>query len=358
MVKNPSTAIYTDGNVRKRFKIGSEPEGWTKAKKLKRKPKHHYTNGVDYMLLDADAIPPVGWYIGIPEARKKQIATTERGKPKSEHHNQALKDFWKNAEPRHWYTDGIHDVRCIESDAPAGWFPGQSDTRKARNSQSNTGKKMSPESAIKRVATRRANNSYEKSAESRQKLRQANLGKKMQPEVIEKIIKTKKANNTFSTSIPEQYIKNYYELLCDAKAEYRDDVRYPYSCDLYIEQFDLFIEINGHWTHGTHPFDVNDPADQNRLDIIRSKQKIQALADGRQKRNSYYAAEAVWTERDVAKINAAKANKLNYLTLYNVNRTNMIAATCIDLKTVRGITIIDLDKYYQLIKDQIKDGII
>jgi len=38
------------------------------------------------------------------------------------------------------------------------------------------------------------------------------------------------------------------------RRQYKDS-RYPYYCDFYIVEDDLFIELNLHWTHGGMPFD-------------------------------------------------------------------------------------------------------
>ena len=52
------------------------------------------------------------------------------------------------------------------------------------------------------------------------------------------------------------------------KTQFSDN-RYPFLCDFYIEKLDLFIEYNGHWTHGSHPFDIN-----NKNDILKLKETI------------------------------------------------------------------------------------
>lgn len=70
------------------------------------------------------------------------------------------------------------------------------------------------------------------------------------------------------------------------------DDRYPYHIDFYIKSLDIFIEINGHWTHNTHLFNPNDPADITELNILLEKAK----------NNSYYkSAVKVWSETDPQK---------------------------------------------------------
>ena len=84
--------------------------------------------------------------------------------------------------------------------------------------------------------------------------------------------------------------------------EYNKDVRYPFNCDFYLPYYDLFIEINGHWTHGQHPFDKNNENDILTLNLWKSKNT-----------EFYDNAINVWTKRDVNKRTIAKTNNLNYL---------------------------------------------
>lgn len=128
--------------------------------------------------------------------------------------------------------------------------------------------------------------------------------------IIDKVITAKAKNHTFNTSKPEEEL---YALLCDTFGS--DDVirqyketRYPYSCDFYIKPFDIFIELNIHWTHGYTPYDATNEQHQERL-----KQLIQLSKD-----SSYYEqAIDVWTKRDVEKRQFAKDNKLNYVVFWD-----------------------------------------
>lgn len=38
-----------------------------------------------------------------------------------------------------------------------------------------------------------------------------------------------------------------------------------FNCDFYIPSEDLFIELNYHWTHGKHPFNIDDVNDYDLL---------------------------------------------------------------------------------------------
>lgn len=85
----------------------------------------------------------------------------------------------------------------------------------------------------------------------------------------------------------------------------RDD-RYPFNCDFYIRSMDLFIELNFHYSHGSHWYDEN-----NHDDRLRVKHLLQS---GRPK-----AADAVhvWTVTDVEKRAFAKKNGLRYLVFWD-----------------------------------------
>lgn len=84
------------------------------------------------------------------------------------------------------------------------------------------------------------------------------------------------------------------------------DKRYPYSCDFYIKSLDLFIEYNGHYSHGPHWFDVNSHDDQLRVKHLLDSGKLQNKK-----------AVKIWCEFDVNKRNKAKAEKLKYLVFWD-----------------------------------------
>lgn len=121
---------------------------------------------------------------------------------------------------------------------------------------------------------------------------------------------TKKKNGTYIKSIIED--KCYFVLESifgsgNIIRQYTDD-RYPYNCDFYIPSLDLFIEINGTWTHQNHPFSS-------------SAEDLSILENWSNRSDSDYYKNAIytWTELDVNKEIAAKSNKLNYIRIYPEN---------------------------------------
>ena len=123
-------------------------------------------------------------------------------------------------------------------------------------------------------------------------------------EIQGKINNTKYINNTFNVSSIEEkfasYLNNNNILY---KRQYKSEV-YPFNCDFYIPKYDLYIEIQGSWTHGGHPY--NKEKDKEKLEYWKSKQT-----------KFYNNAIETWTIRDVKKREAAQLNKLNYLEIFS-----------------------------------------
>ena len=126
-------------------------------------------------------------------------------------------------------------------------------------------------------------------------------------EVVEKQYNTKRKNNTFNKSNPEDICyKKLLEIFNDVKRQYKSEL-YPFNCDFYIPEIDTYIEYQGFWTHGGHPFNENNIEDINKLNKWK---KINT---------SFYKGAIVnWTKTDVKKRNIAKENKLNYFEFFNI----------------------------------------
>lgn len=126
-------------------------------------------------------------------------------------------------------------------------------------------------------------------------------------ETKDKKYKTYKLHNSFCTSHPEEYC---YSLLNskfkNVKRQYKS-VEYPFICDFFVEDINLYIECNFHWTHGGHLFNENNIEDINKLNKWKSK-------------NTKYYNKAIytWTNLDIRKHNIIQENKLNIKIFYNV----------------------------------------
>lgn len=120
---------------------------------------------------------------------------------------------------------------------------------------------------------------------------------------------TKKQRNSFAFSKAELKV---YELLKtkfrEIKRQYKSE-KYPFKCDFYIPEQDLYIEYNGIWTHGMHAYDPTSAEDQLRLEKLICKAKTSAY---------YKSAIQTWTVTDPLKRKTAKSNKLNFVELWNM----------------------------------------
>lgn len=130
---------------------------------------------------------------------------------------------------------------------------------------------------------------------------------------LKKTLETKRLNGTFTTSTVEEKI--YNELV---KVFGKDDVirqykskEYPFACDFYIKSQKLYMEYNGCWTHGKHPF---VPTNEYDLELIKK---------WKNKHTKYYDdAIYTWTVRDPNKRKIANDNNLNYIEFWDYNTFN------------------------------------
>ena len=132
-------------------------------------------------------------------------------------------------------------------------------------------------------------------------------------EFQEKANNTKKKNNSFHTSkIEEELYSWFIENEIHVLRQYRSKL-YPFACDFYLVDYDLYIEIQGTWTHGGHPFDENNPEDIKKLNKWKSKNT-----------KFYNSAIKAWTQRDVKKRNIAKENGINYLEIFSIDLSEVV----------------------------------
>ena len=128
---------------------------------------------------------------------------------------------------------------------------------------------------------------------------------------------TKKRNGSLATSSPEDA---FYGLLVEyanqhgmtVVRQHRDEKRYPFAADFYIPERDLFIELNGSWSHGGHWYEADRAMDQKTVQTWIKKGK---------KSKYYRVALETWTERDVRKREAARRSELNYVTLWDGSKS-------------------------------------
>lgn len=134
---------------------------------------------------------------------------------------------------------------------------------------------------------------------------------------------TKKKRNTFNTSNAEELFHKYlieHNIKCER--QYKSSV-YPFQCDFYINTYDLYVEIQGNWTHGgdtslhTHPHMYNP---NNELDIKQANLWCEKSKYSKYYENALYN----WTVRDVNKRIIAMQNNLQYLEIFSYDINTIV----------------------------------
>lgn len=126
-------------------------------------------------------------------------------------------------------------------------------------------------------------------------------------EMQERRYNTMKRNHTFNSSSTEEefflYIKSRFPKVI---RQYKDKNRYPYFCDFYIPELDYFIELQGYYTHGNHPFDPNSNEDLQLIEYYKKKygEDCQSIT--------------IWSIKDVEKRDCAKRNHLNFKEVWSL----------------------------------------
>jgi len=127
------------------------------------------------------------------------------------------------------------------------------------------------------------------------------------PNMVFKIIETKRKNNSFNTSSTEEKIYNLLTKKFIVIRQYKSE-KYPFYCDFYLPELDLYLEYNGTWTHGGFPYDDNKGC----------KKQLKRWQDKAKNSKFYLNAIETWTVRDVLKRQTAKDNNLNWLEFFNI----------------------------------------
>ena len=145
---------------------------------------------------------------------------------------------------------------------------------------------------------------------------QSNEYRKRQGKIVDKIYKVKKENNSFGkkTMVEREFEQYLIDNNIDYIYQYKSK-KYPFNCDFYIKKYDLYIEIQGIWQHGKHPFDKFNEDDIKILNkwIKESNMKPQ-----------YKRAIYTWTVRDPLKRQIAKDNHLKWIEVFSDKSSDVI----------------------------------
>jgi len=136
-------------------------------------------------------------------------------------------------------------------------------------------------------------------------------------EIKIKTYKTRKRNKTFRQSKQENLV---YTKLCtkfNVIRQYKS-VLYPFYCDFYIPELNLFIEYQGYWMHGKQKYDCFNGQHLQKVQswVEKSKQKSH---NPRIKKVYEYAIKT-WTITDPLKRQIAKENNLNWIEFFNIQQ--------------------------------------
>lgn len=277
--------------------------------------KHFYNNGKETKKFE-EGTQPENWVLGRLGNFKKTKGNTGM---RWYNNGKIQKQFFPNTQPVGWLLgmlpfsstqlENLKIARNKRTDKPM-LGKHHSEETKERIRQINLDKKYSAETNYKKGSGWRNKKRPAFSVEWRKNISKAQKGKKISIESYNKGIETKKKNGTLNYSKPEENLYGYLVKLFGKKdiiRQYKEE-RYPYFCDFYIKSKDLFIELNGNWNHGPHPFNNTD---ENDIDLL---EQWQAKTNGK----DYYSnAIYVWTELDVKKQQVAKENNLNYIMIYD-----------------------------------------
>ena len=100
---------------------------------------------------------------------------------------------------------------------------------------------------------------------------------------------------------------------CDNRSEL-----YPFECDFYIPELDLYIEYQGYKTHGKEPYNPDNP---EHIKLVEEyKKRAEEINFKDEKKVQYLRYINVWTVRDPLKRETARKNELNYIEFFNMKQ--------------------------------------
>ena len=145
-------------------------------------------------------------------------------------------------------------------------------------------------------------------------------------------LEAKRQNHTFNSSGCEDLLYSRLVTLFGAGQVIRQyqDERYPYACDFYVKDRDLFIELNASWTHGGRWWQQDSSWCRRQKAVWQDKAALHAF---------YKQALDTWLVRDTAKRAAAELGRLNYLVFWDVDLKDVdlwVACGCPDGQDWKG----------------------
>lgn len=286
-----------------------------KIKKITESSKF-YTDGVKTIKVKDGEVPPEGfhlgrtfksnpWNKGLTKDTSDKVKSNVESSVNTRKNNGSYENPWNKGLTKDT-DDRLKDISKKVSDSKKGkpsWNKGipQSEESKLKQSQ-----KMKGHTPWNKGLTKETSDSIQSTSN---KLKGHKCFVTDWDVAKTKEYETRKTNNTFNSSKPEEdFINNLKSQYGDDDviSQYRDK-RYPFNCDAYIKSKDLFIEYNGTWVHGGHPFDETNLDDISKLEFWEEKSQTSVY---------YKSAIYTWTNLDVRKLDTARKNNLNFQFIY------------------------------------------
>ena len=134
-------------------------------------------------------------------------------------------------------------------------------------------------------------------------------------EALQKVHDAKIKNGWTRSKLEELVCTTFDKLSIIYKHNYTTN-NYPWKCDFYLPNFNLYIEINAYWTHGGHYFNSTNKDDLNIIEYWKNSIDI----------HKHTNAINTWTISDIQKRDHAIKNSLNYVVLWNKLQVNQFLA--------------------------------
>lgn len=150
--------------------------------------------------------------------------------------------------------------------------------------------------------------------------------------IAERAVEARKRNGTLSSS--RNFEDKLVQYLRDTYPEYTiltqyKDERYPFRCDCYVKELDLFIEFQGSFYHNYRPFN-GSPEHISEYEKMLTKGEITKCI------------AKVWRYKDPEKREYAKRNGLNFLEYWEVGYLDEVDVSEYDpIKRWRGMCMLD-----------------
>lgn len=149
--------------------------------------------------------------------------------------------------------------------------------------------------------------------------------------IAERAVEARKRNGTLNTSHNfedklVQYLRETYPEYT-ILTQYKDE-RYPFRCDCYVKELDLFIEFQGSFYHNYRPFNGSSEHISEYEKMLTKGKITKGIAN-------------VWRYADVEKRELAKKNRLNFLEYWEVGYLDEVDVGEYDpIKRWRGMCIL------------------